>query len=410
VNKVKSITHQIEAIYWHLDEIYQNTDSLVQPPLELVPVVLKNLGIASEQVQVALEELWQQNQELADAQAEVETQRQRYQELFQLAPYGYLVTDAAGMIQEANCAAATLLNVSQGFLVDKSLLLFVAEDERQMFRSRLLKLRQAKKVQDWVVRFSPPKSEPFEGALVIATVCNGEGKPSRLHICIRKLSNAERSSLCLPKQVEPKQEGNDNTPSQEQPTHVYSKGELIPLEPQTIWQICQGIVKLSTICENGEEVVVGLAGPSMVFGADLTSLQIYQATALSTVQLVHFSLSDIAASPELAQRLLAQINQRLKQTETFLAIFGQRRVKDRFHQLLQLLKQEFGQTVEQGTRLEVRLTHHDMANICSTTRVTVTRLLSNLQAKGRITLDSKHHIILRKETSPPTGSSSTFWD
>jgi len=410
VNKVESITQQIEAVYWHLDEIYQNTDTLVQSPLELVPVILKNLGIASEEIQVALEELWQQNQELADAQAEAQTQRQRYQELFKLAPYGYLVTDAAGIIQEANRAAATLLNVSQGFLVNKSLLFFVAEDERQMFRSWLLKLRQAKQGQDWIVRFSPPKSEPFEGALAIAPVCNGEGKPSRLHVCIRKLSHAERSSLCLPKQVELKPEGNDNTPSQEQPTHFYSKGELIPLEPQTIWQVCQGIVKLSTICENGEEVVLGLAGPSMAFGADLTSLKIYQAAALSKVQLVHFSLSDIAASPELAQRLLPQINQRLQQTETFLAIFGQRRVKDRFHQLLQLLKQEFGQTVEQGTRLEVRLTHQDLANICSTTRVTITRLLGDLQAKGRITLDSKHRIIFPKLTSTPTGRSSTFWD
>jgi CRP-like cAMP-binding protein len=90
--------------------------------------------------------------------------------------------------------------------------------------------------------------------------------------------------------------------------------------------------------ENGEEVLVGLAGPSMPFGTDLTSLPTYQATALSEVELVCFSVTDIAASPYLAQSILPQINQRLRQTEALLAISGQRRVKARFLQLLQLLK------------------------------------------------------------------------
>jgi len=49
-------------------------------------------------------------------QRALEVERQRYQELFEEAPDGYLVTDPQGTIQSANCAAATLLNVSQKFL------------------------------------------------------------------------------------------------------------------------------------------------------------------------------------------------------------------------------------------------------------------------------------------------------
>jgi CRP-like cAMP-binding protein len=63
------------------------------------------------------------------------------------------------------------------------------------------------------------------------------------------------------------------------------------------------------------------------------------------------------------------------------------------------LKQEFGQEVAQGTRLSVRLTHQDLADACCTTRVTITRELRNLQQQGKITFDSKHHIVFSSTLS-----------
>lgn len=105
----------------------------------------------------------------------------------------------------------------------------------------------------------------------------------------------------------------------------------------------------------------------------------------------------MATSLRLSQILLPQINQRLQQTETFLAISGRRHVRERLEQLLLFLKQEIGEPVSQGTRLKVRLTHQDLANACCTTRVTITRLLSQLQKQGKISLDSKFQIILLNE-------------
>jgi CRP-like cAMP-binding protein len=178
--------------------------------------------------------------------------------------------------------------------------------------------------------------------------------------------------------------------------HIFLKGEIIPLKPQVIWQVCQGLVKLTTMSENGEEVLVGLAGPALPFGCDLTSLHTYQAIALTDVELICFSLTDIVTSPSFAQSILPQIKQRLRQTESLLAIAGQRRVKDRLLQLLQLLKQEIGQSVDKGTRLNVRFTHQDLADACSTTRVTITRVLGKLQQQGTIIIDSKSHIIIKE--------------
>lgn len=83
--------------------------------------------------------------------------------------------------------------------------------------------------------------------------------------------------------------------------------------------------------------------------------------------------------------------------EAMLAIAGQRRVDDRLYQLLLLLKQEFGQPIAEGTRLNIRLTHQDIANAICTTRVTVTRMLGRLQQAGAIDRDSDRHLILTEK-------------
>lgn len=180
--------------------------------------------------------------------------------------------------------------------------------------------------------------------------------------------------------------------------HFFAKGEEIPLVSQGVWQVGQGIVQLSTLCQNGEEVWLGWAEPSTFFGQWFSLLKIYQATALSDVQLTWFSLTEINASPRLTQMILPQVVRRMRQTEALLAIAGQRRVEDRLQYLLLLMKREIGQPVEEGTRLSVRLTHQNLANAIGTTRVTVTRLLSKLRSEGAIILDRDRHIIIKNES------------
>lgn len=188
--------------------------------------------------------------------------------------------------------------------------------------------------------------------------------------------------------------------------HCYAKGEQIPLLPQGVWQVDRGLVQLTTFCPNGEEVVIGWAGASTCFGLwQFQSLkEIYQSAqpsfhpsyhALSDVYLKWYSIGEVEASPRLSQLLLPQLAKRMRQTETLLAIAGIRRVEDRLHQLLLLLKEEIGQPVAVGTRLSYRLTHQNLATAIGTTRVTITRILGNLRSQGWITLDGDRHIIIK---------------
>lgn len=53
-------------------------------------------------------------------------------------------------------------------------------------------------------------------------------------------------------------------------------------------------------------------------------------------------------------------------------------------ELLTWLAQRFGRPIEQGTLIDLPLTHQQLAETISTTRVTVTRLLEQLEQAGLI--------------------------
>ncbi len=174
----------------------------------------------------------------------------------------------------------------------------------------------------------------------------------------------------------------------------FNSGQEIPLSPHEVWVVCRGVVQLGTFYDTGDEAILGLACPSMPFGLPLTLIRPYHATALSDVDLMRLTWAELEESPVLAQGIFQQTARRLRQTEAVLAMVGYRRVEDRLRHLLLLLKQEVGQPVAGGTRLTVRLTHQQLANAIGTTRVTVTRLISQLKESGWLQIDCDRHIIL----------------
>lgn len=175
---------------------------------------------------------------------------------------------------------------------------------------------------------------------------------------------------------------------------AFRSGQPIPMNSTDIWIVYRGVVHLSTLYPNGEEALLGLAGPSMPFGLPLTLIHPYQATALSDVDLMSLPLSEVSQSESLAREIFHHMSRRLRQAEAMLAMVGCRRVEDRLRQLLLLLQMEVGQPVPEGTRLGVRLTHQHLASAIGTTRVTVTRLLGQLREQGRLVIDSQRHIVL----------------
>ena len=309
--------------------------------------------------------------------------------MFEFVPDAYWLTDINGTIQEAIRAAGSLLNISPRFLVGKPLSVFIKPQELKEFLPKLIELEHKDTTGtagELTATLYRRDGEPFLATMRVAKVSDGNGLCLALRWLVHEVSN-------LP-QTEAVQESNNNYLWQGRTMQYYAQGEIIPLEKNTVLYVCQGLVKLSAYCESGSEIVIGLVKAEQPFGVDLTALQTYQAIALCDVKIASVPSTELAKNPAQSQILLAQLNQRHKQTELLLFIAGQRGVQDRLRYLLQFLASEIGESVENGTRLSVRFTHEELATACHTTRVSITREIGKLKKKGLICFDSKTHIIV----------------
>jgi PAS domain S-box-containing protein len=136
---------------------------------QLVADTLEELGTALEELQVAQEELRVQNEELERARIQGETERQRYLDLFEFAPNGYVVTDAEGAITDVNQAAAELLGGSGTRLAGKPLIVFVAPGDRSQFHVKLSQLLHGQDVGPQTVRVTPRWGEDERTVVVTVT-------------------------------------------------------------------------------------------------------------------------------------------------------------------------------------------------------------------------------------------------
>lgn len=160
---------------------------------DLMLQAIEELRTALEELHVAEEELHQQNEQLTIANQQVALERQRYQELFDFAPDGYLVTNTEGKILEGNQAAAQLLNISKSFLVGKALVNFIPEEERRAFRTQLLQLSQMQRIQEWEIRLQPRKGNIFDASLSVTTVLASENKLLGLRWLVRDITSRKQA-------------------------------------------------------------------------------------------------------------------------------------------------------------------------------------------------------------------------
>ena len=124
-------------------ELQRRSTADTRPGGGLLPEALAELDGAIEELSVTGQELHEQTAELTATRLALESERERYQALFEFAPVAYLVTDPVARILEANRAAAALLDVDQRFLVGKPLAAYVASEDRWEFRSMVNSLRRA---------------------------------------------------------------------------------------------------------------------------------------------------------------------------------------------------------------------------------------------------------------------------
>jgi CRP-like cAMP-binding protein len=173
-----------------------------------------------------------------------------------------------------------------------------------------------------------------------------------------------------------------------------SAGSVVPLLKNNLWLVVRGMVKLGAVSVHGDELLLGLAGPNEPFGEPLSTVEAYEAVTLTDCDLLCLTMAEVEQSPALATAMLEAIAVRYRQAEYLLSLLGLRRVEERVRGFLELLAHDYGQVCEDGLRLNLRLTHQEMASALSTTRVTVTRVIGLLRDEGWLKIDDQRHLVI----------------
>jgi PAS domain S-box-containing protein len=146
------------------------------------------------ELETARAELARQNDELVTSRATLEFERSRYQEFFNFAPDGYVVTNLKGQIEDANVAACRLLNRDQQSLFGFPFAEFFAPSDRQ----KLVELPVAKpdpseKAERMeAALLSPNGTDPIPCALRVNAISDARGVVVGLRWSIRDITERKR--------------------------------------------------------------------------------------------------------------------------------------------------------------------------------------------------------------------------
>ncbi len=171
-------------------------------------------------------------------------------------------------------------------------------------------------------------------------------------------------------------------------------GSTVPLLKNNVWLVVRGMVKLGAITIHGDDLLLGLAGPNEPFGDPLSNVEAFEARTLCDSDLLCLTSTEIRQNPSLAVAMLEAVTLRHRQSQALLALMGLRRVEERVRGFLELLASDYGQPCETGLRLNLRLTHQEMASALGTTRVTVTRVIGTLRDQGWLMIDGQRRLVV----------------
>ncbi|WP_334881965.1 putative bifunctional diguanylate cyclase/phosphodiesterase [Nostoc sp.] len=218
MNNVDEFSQQIEELRSRVRRIWQRTSTQPNSQQELMIA-------AFDELQIAVEELLAASEELEVTRAAAERERQRYQELFDFAPDGYLVTDTIGKILEANYAAASMLSVHQQYLGGKPLIVFIAKQDRQIFR---FLINNSEQIKDCVIEIKPRFGTPFPASIRASPVYDSQQKLVGWRWLLRNISETKQAQEQVTKRTVELAKANQQLLS-EITEHKLAKSQLVHL-------------------------------------------------------------------------------------------------------------------------------------------------------------------------------------
>lgn len=155
---------QLSALRRRAEQAVRELESSAAPEAP-APETLAETRRLLHELRVHQVELEMQNEELYQTQLELEVSRERYFDLYDLAPVAYLVLDEQGLILEANLTAALMLGRPRRTLAMLPISRFILPEDQDRYylqRKRLLATREAQTFEVRFLRQDAGAQEPGE--------------------------------------------------------------------------------------------------------------------------------------------------------------------------------------------------------------------------------------------------------
>lgn len=188
---------------------------------------------------------------------------------------------------------------------------------------------------------------------------------------------------------------------------AYPKGALLFVEgeqPRGVYIICSGKVKLTTTSAEGRTLIVKIANHGEILGASgvilgrpyEVSAETLEASQVSFIRRDDF-LRFLSAYSEACMHTAYQLSEKYEAAQREIRSLGLAHTTSEKLAKLILDWSAEGEPTPQGTRMQVLLTHEEIAQMIGTTRETVTRLLSEFKRKKLITVKGSSFFLVGKE-------------
>jgi PAS domain S-box-containing protein len=146
-------------------------------------------------------ELEMQNEELRDAQAALDAVRERYFDLYDLAPVGYCSVNEAGLVIQANLTAAGLFGIARNGLIKHTFLRRIQKEDQDRYYLRHKLLLQVETPQSVELRLIKEDDSTFWAELTMTVSRSADGvaelRVAFIDISERKRAETERGMLDL---------------------------------------------------------------------------------------------------------------------------------------------------------------------------------------------------------------------
>jgi CRP/FNR family cyclic AMP-dependent transcriptional regulator len=185
---------------------------------------------------------------------------------------------------------------------------------------------------------------------------------------------------------------------------TYGKHDFVVREGDpgsTFFFLVRGSVSVCRIMPDGREMILAILKEGDFFGEMAmfdSSLRSASIKTLTEVEVGAIRYADflvlLEANPRVGRSLVMALSDRLRAANALIAATTQQDIRARLASLLLNLSTQFGEPVDGGTRISLRLTNQEMANMIATTRETVNRTLNRFWDEKLVDMRSAHVVIV----------------